>query len=607
MRDKDRGIWQEYTWEDYFHHVMQFALGLKELGFQRGDKICIIGDNEPQWYWAELAAQALGGAVVGIFVDSLPEELRYIATHADARFVVARDQEQVDKVLRIKDALPTLQKVIYWYPKGLWHYDDPLLMSFCEVESLGRECACQRPEAFQEEVSKGREDDVAVICYTSGTTGAPKGVMVSHKNLIVTIRQFFLVDPWKEGDNYLSYVPPAWITEQMLGIAGSLVSGAIVNFPERAETMQRDIREIGPSMVLYTSRMWESLCTTIMTKIDDGQWLKRMLFNLCLPIGYRVIDAKMQGRRTNLALQVLYWLADLTVFRHLRDKIGLRRTRSCYTGGSLISPGTFRFFRAIGLDLRQIYGSSEAGLCCCHRKEDVRYESIGVPLPGMELRIASDGEMLWKGDCLFLGYYKEPEKTAQALVDGWYRSGDAGYIDEQGHIIYLDRISDMMELGEGQKYPPQHIEGRLKFSPYIRDVIAIGGGSLNYVVALVQIDFDSVGKWAERNRIPYTTFADLSQKKEVYDLVEKEIRALNRILPEGARVRKFVCLPKELDPDEQELTRTRKLRRDFLEKKFGELLEAIRLNRDTHVVSSEVKYRDGSIGLTTTEVRIRTV
>jgi long-chain acyl-CoA synthetase len=607
MRHKDLGIWQEFTWKDYYENVERFALGLKRLGFQPGNKICIIGDNEPEWYWAEIACQSMRGVAIGIFVDCVPEEVKYIVDHSESAFVVVRDQEQTDKILKIREDVPRIKNVIYWNPKGMWAYNDPFIMSFEQVQKLGDKYRRENPGFFEEEIGKGDGGNLAIICYTSGTTGLPKGAMVTHKNLITTVNQWFEVEPWFTTDNYLSYVPPAWITEQMFGITGGLLSGAMINFPERPETLESDVREIGPSMIVYNSRMWESLCSTIQTKIEDGSLFKKVLFNLCLPIGYRVGDLKTEGKDPSWIWKTLYWLANGLVFRSLRDKIGLKNTRSPYTGGALISHGTFRFFRAVGIDLREAYGSSEAGLCCCHFRGNIKYESIGLPLPRMELRISEDGEMLWRGNCIFLGYYKDPEKTKEVLIDGWFHSGDAAYVDKDGHIIYLDRVSDMMELEGGVKYSPQHIEGSLKFSPYIKDVIAVGGERFSYVIALIQIDFDSVGKWAERQHITYTTFADLSQKPHVYDLVEKEIKALNRNLPEATRIKKFVCLHKELDPDEEELTRTRKLRRDFLERKYGELLNEILEDKDTFLARSEIKYRDGSRGETKTSVKIKTL
>ena len=607
MRHKDLGVWTEFTWQDYYENVKFFALGLKSMGFSKNAKLSIIGDNEPEWYWSEIAAQAVGGVAVGIFVDCVPDEVKYIVDHSESMFVVAKDQEQIDKILDVQKSLLNVKKVIYWDPKGMWSYDDPFIISWQEVQELGRQYDTSNPGEFESSIMEGTGDDLAIISYTSGTTGLPKGAMITHNNLVTTVKQWFMIEPWKNSDNYLSYVPPAWLTEQVFGITGSLLAGAIVNFPERPETLENDVREIGPSMILYSSRLWESLCSTIQTKIEDGSWIKRVLFKICLPVGYKRADLKMAGKEPGLKVNLLYRLANLLVFRSLRDKIGFKNTRAPYTGGALISPGSFRFFRAIGINLREIYGSSEAGLCCCHREDDVKFETIGQPLPGMEVRLTKEGEILWRGDCIFKGYFKNPEKTREALADGWYHSGDAAHIDEDGHIIYLDRMSDMRELKNGVKYSPQHIEGSLKFSPFIRDVIAIGGGEIPYIVALLQIDFDSVGKWAEKRHIPYTTFADLSQKTEVHDLIEKEVKALNKTLPEKTRVSKFVCLHKELDADEAELTRTRKLRRSFLEEKHRELMRAVSKNKTSYLATSEIKYRDGAVGATTTEVAIRTL
>jgi long-chain acyl-CoA synthetase len=607
IRHKRLGIWQEFSWKDYYENVKHFALGLKALGFREGDKICILGDNEPEWYWAELACQSLRGASVGIFVDSVPNEVKHIVNHSDAVFVVVKDQEQTDKMLQIRGELCRVKMVIYWDARGMWSYRDPFVVSFEEVQKIGKEYGREQPNLFEGEIEKGDGKDMAIICYTSGTSGLPKGVMITHDNLITTVENWFKVDPWHENDNYLSCVPPAWINEQAFGITGGLFSGAVVSFPERPETVENDVREIGPSVILYNARMWEDLSSKILGKIEDGSWFKRALFNISLPIGYRVVGVKMDASERNTIWKLPYWIANLLVFRPLRDKIGLRNAKSAYTGGALISPGCFRLFRALGVNLRDLYGTSEASQCCCNCGEDAKFETIGFPMPGMEVRINKEGQMLWKGPCVFHGYYKDPDKSAEALADGWYNSGDAGDIDEDGHLLYLDRLSHMMELEGGLKYGPQQIEGRLKFSPFIKDVVVCGGGKIPYVIALVQISLEAVGKWAERCHIPYTTFADLSQKQKVYDLVEKELKHLNTNLPEAARVKKFVCLHKELDPDEEELTRTRKLRRDFLMKKYNNLIDAIVVGKDTFFATSEVKYSDGSQGVISTSLSIRTI
>jgi len=545
------------------------------------------------------------GVSVGIYVDAIPEEVRYLVDHSESVFVVVRDQEQVDKIIQIRKKIPRVKKVIYWDPKGMWSYDDPFIMSYSQVQELGKVYERENPNFFEDEIEKGHGDDVCIISYTSGTTGFPKGPLITYKNLIATVEGFFSSMRWEHTDNYLSYISPAWVAEQFLGITAGLLSGATINFPENPNTVENDVREIGPNYIVYTSIMWESLCSTILTKIEDGSRIKRLLFNLCLRIGYKVTDLKLAKTNPNWRWRILYWLADVAAFRPLRDKIGLRQTKHPIAGGTLVSPGAFRFFRAVGVPIIIQYGSSEAGICCAHREDDARPDSIGKPFPGTELKISEDGEMLWRGDGLFKGYYKDPKKTAEVLEGGWFHSGDAGYLDRDGHLVYLDRVSDMKELRDGIKYAPQHVESRLKFSPYIRDIISVGGGNLSYVVALVQIDFGSVGQWAERNHIPYTTFADLSQKPQVQDLIENEIKALNTYLREATRIRKFACLPKELDPDEEELTRTRKLRREFIEKKYRELIDAIAEDKDSFLVKSEIKYRDGSKGETATLVNIK--
>lgn len=610
MRVKDLGIWQNYTWKDSYENVKWISLGLISLGFERGDKVCIIGDNDPQWYWAEYAAQAAGGIAAGIFVDCVPEEVKYQVQHSDAKFVFARDQEQVDKVLEIKEVVPLVKKVIYWDPKGMWSYDDPFIMSFEQLGNLGKEYEKTHPGLFEASVEEGKVDDLAVFCYTSGTSGLPKGAVISHRTLVHRTRAMFEVDPWYDTDEYLSLFAPAWITEQCFGIAGSMVSGAVVNFPEEPETIPEDTREVGPEFVLYTSRMWEGLSRVIQAKIDDADFFKKNLFTLFLPVGYRVSDARMEKGVTPF-WAILWAIADLLVFHALRDKLGLSRLRACYTGGSVTSPDAFRFLQALGLDIRQIYGSSEAALVTLHRKGEIRLDTIGPVVAGYELRVGDEGELLVKGEALFRGYYKNPEATAKAVTNGWFHTGDAGYIDEEGHVIYIDRVSDLMELYGGQKYSPQHIEGRLKFSRYIRDAIVVTGKSegeeIAYVIAIIQIDFDIVGRWAERNRINYTTFTDLSQKMQVYDLVEKDVLRVNKALPEAARAKKFILLHKELDADEAEVTRTRKLRRDFIETKYENMLRAAYEGKDGYLAEAEVRYQDGRVSKVTTPVRIRTL
>lgn len=604
MRQKDYGIWKPFTWHDSYERVRDFCLGLVELGMQRGDKVCIIGDNDPQYFWAQLAIQSAGGVAVGIFTDSTPSEIEYIVTHSDTTFVLAKDQEQCDKLLEIQDQVPAVKRVIYWEDRGLWNYDDTWLMDFTQVEELGRRTFQDPSHRFEELVAQGCGDDLAIFCYTSGTTGLPKGAMIAHKNLLGGAEATLRVDPRYDSDEYLSFLPPAWITENALGLTVHVLTGMIVSFPESPETVQENIREVAPNALLFSSRLWESLVSMVQVRITDSTAINRWLYRLFLPVGYRVAEIRFSRKRVPLLWRVLYWLGDLAVFHPLRDKLGLVNVKSAYTAGAALSPDVVRFFRAIGVNIKQLYGSTEAQIHTLHVGEDVKFESVGVPPPGVEIKISDEGEILVRAMSVFVGYYKAPDKTAEKLTDGWFHTGDAGYIDEDGHLIYLDRVDDLLELKGGEKFSPQYIEGRLKFSPYIKDLMSIGGREREYVTAIVNVEFDNVGRWAEKRGIAYTTFVDLSQRPEVYDLIRADVERVNKTLPPPARVRKFVLMHKEFDPDEAELTRTRKLRRGFMEQRYKQMIDAMYNNLDEVRVRAEVKYRDGRRGVVETPVRV---
>ena len=604
---KKFGVWQRYNWEDYYQNVKYFSLGLISLGLEPGDVVCIIGDNEPEWFWGEFAAQAAGGIATGIFVDSIPSEVKYIAAHSDAKFAIVNDQEQTDKFLEIKDELPPLKRVIYWDPKGLKNYDDPMLIGFSEVIKLGKEYEKAHPGLFEQNVEKVKEDDVAFIYYTSGTTGLPKGAMLSHRALITTAREFIRRYPLNENDDLISNFPAAWVGDSFFATIPHLLTGARLNFPEEPETIAEDTREVGPNFVIYGPRQWEGLVSEIQVKMIDAHPLKRFTYNLFLPVGYRIADAKLQGKTPNLFWRALHGIAYWLLFRPLKDKLGLSKVRFAVTGSSVLSLDTFRLIHAIGVELRQNYGSTEAGLISSHSEGEIHFESVGRPALGTEVRITDEGELLVRGDCMFSGYHKDPEKTATALIDGWCHTGDAVNIDKEGHLIFMDRLEHMGELRSGIKYAPQYIEGRLRFSPYIKDAMVIGGRDKEFVSAIINIDFAMVGKWAERHSIPYTTFVDLSQKKEVADLVQKDLVRVNNYLPEPARVRKFVLMHKEFDPDEAELTRTRKLRRDFMEERYKELIDTLYKDGKEITLKAPVTYRDGRKGMVTTSIKVRTV
>jgi len=604
---KKFGIWQRYSWAEYYDNVKYFSLGLIKLGLKPGDVVCIIGDNEPEWFWGEFAAQAAGGICTGIFVDSIPSEVEYIAKQTNAKFAIVNDQEQTDKFLEIMDNLPKLKKVIYWDPKGLKHYDDPVLTSFAEVTKLGREYEGTHPGLFERNVGKGKPGDIAFIYFTSGTTGLPKGACLSHRSLIRTAKAFIDRFPLTEKDNLMSNFPAAWVGDSFFATVPHLLTGARLNFPEEPETIAEDTREVGPDFVIYGPRQWESIVSDIQVKMIDAHPLKRFFYNLFMPLGYRMADMQLEGKSPNLFWRALYQIAYLLLFKPLKDRLGLNKVRFAVTGSSVLSLDTFRLIHAIGVELRQNYGSTEAGYISSHGKGEIRFESVGRPALGTEVRITNEGELLVRSDCMFNGYYKDKAKTDEVLVDGWCCTGDAVNINESGHLIFMDRLVHMGELSSGIKYAPQYIEGRLRFSPYIKDAMVIGGKDKDFVSAIINMDFTMVGKWAERNRLPYTTFVDLSQKKEVADLVRKDLLRVNGYLPEPSRVRRFVLLHKEFDPDEAELTRTRKLRREFIEKRYEGLIQAMYGDGDEVKVEAPVTYRDGRKGVVTTSIKVRTV
>ncbi len=604
---KNRGIWRRYSWKDYYEKVKYFSLGLISLGFKPGDVACIIGDNEPEWFWAEFAVQAAGGIATGIFVDSIPSEVKYIAAHSGAKFAIVNDQEQTDKFLEIKDELPSLKKVIYWDPKGLKNYDDPILISFADVIEQGKEYEKTHPNLFEQNVEKGKGDGGAFIYYTSGTTGLPKGAMLTHKALINTAQGFVSRYPLTEDDDLVSNFPPAWVGDSFFATIPHLLTGARLNFSEEPETIAADTREVGPDFVIYGPRQWEGLVSEIQVKITDANPVKRLFYHLFMPVGYKVADMSFEGKTPNLLWRALHGVAYAFLFRPLKDKLGLGKARFAVTGSSVLSLDTFRLIHAVGIELRQSYASTEAGFISSHGKGEIDFQSVGRPASGTEVRLTEEGELLVRSECIFSEYYKDPEKTAVVVVDGWCHTGDAVHINENGHLIFLDRLEHMGELVSGTKYAPQYIEGRLRFSPYIKDAMVIGGKDREFVSAIVNMDFAMVGKWAERKGIPYTTFVDLSQKEEVADLVQQDLMRVNSYLPEAARVKKFVLLHKEFDPDEAELTRTRKLRRDFMEQRYKDLIEAMYGDKDSVIVEAPVTYRDGRKGMVSTAIKVRSV
>lgn len=607
VRRKRFGIWQRYTWNDFYSQAKATGLGLVSIGLHRGDKVALIGSDEPEGLWAEAGTQSIGGVVVALWSDSIASEVAYIINHSDARFVFAEDQEQVDKLLEIKEQIPNVQKVIYWDPKGMRKYDDPILMSYEELGEAGRAYDAATPGKFEEFVSRGAGSDMAVLCYTSGTTGsAPKGAMITYRAIIhsaMTMHEFIDL---KLGEDVFSTFAAASIFHHWF-VGFSYLRGVIINMPEEPETIMQDYREISPVFMLIAPRQWQSLVSSTQVKVNDGGFLKRSAYRLFLKIGYRVVDRAASDKSLPIHLKLLYRLGDVLVFKPLRDKLGLVKTKYPATGSAFLSSDFFRFFQVSGLNLIQCYGSTEAGFVSCHHQDDINIDSVGCAGRNVKVRVLESRELLVGGGGIFSGYYKDKAKTDEVLEEEWFHTNDAVHMDDRGHIYYLDRMSNLEELSNGYGYAPAYIEGKLQFSEYIMDAMVIGGKTRDYVSAVIAMDFETIGKWAEENRIPYTTFVDLSQKEQVGELVKQTIQRINKTLPAQANVKKFVLLHKEFDPDDAELTRTRKLRRSFLQDRYKDLIEAIYDGRAELPVVADVKYRDGRKGRVTTTIKIRAV
>lgn len=607
LREKIYGIWHSVSWNEYLGHVKDFCLGLVALGLQPEDTVAIIGDNRPEWIYAELAAQAAGAKSIGIYQDAVVSEMVYIISHAKVKFIVVEDQEQVDKVLEMWDQLSGVAKVIYYDPKGLRSYTEEFLMYFPDVEKLGQEFGEANPNWFERHVAEGKEDDVAILSTTSGTTGNPKLAMITHRNLIAMGRNMMSVDPLQQKDRFVSFLPMAWIGEQMMSFACSLQRGFVLHFPEAPETAMANLREIGPQAMFSPPRIWESLVSQVLVKMQDSDWLKRLLYQWAMAAGTRMADMRFRKERPGLGLQILYFLADVMIFKEIKDHLGLRHLKRAYTGGAALGPDVFRFFHALGVNLKQIYGQTEAsGISVMHRDGDIKFQTVGTPLPGTDVRIDESGEIQLRSEAVFKGYYRNEEATLESLHDGWLHSGDAGYFDEDGHLIVIDRAKDVMSLHDGTKFSPQFIENKLKFSPYIKEAVVFGG-DWPFVAAMVNIDFANAGKWAENHKIAYTTYTDLAQKPEIYALVRAHIEAANADLPQAARIRRFVLLHKELDADEAELTRTRKVRRGYIAQRYDDIISALYSQNDALDVETTITYQDGRTARLQTRLHIETL
>lgn len=591
MREKELGIWHTYTWADYADEVRRFALGLKAIGFGEGDKLAVIGDNRPRLYWAQIAAQMLGGAAVPVYQDSIADELAFVLADADVSVIVAEDQEQVDKSLAIQEQLPSLKRIIYDDDRGLGDYDEEIILSFDAAQKMsdGGDAA-----GLDASVDALDPESIALMCYTSGTTGRPKGVMLSHANLLMAAHGFVSSEDVREGDDFIAYLPMAWVGDATYSFVASLVSGATCNCPESPETLQRDLRELGPTGFLAPPRVWETFLSDIKVKSEDLSGLKKWVFDIfndaAISAGRKLDAGESLGAGDRLKL----FLGEYLVYAPIRDQLGLRRARWCVTGGAPLGPDTFRFFRAIGVNLKQLYASTEvSGLCTFQEDSDASADTSGKPCKGVEVRIADSGEVQVKSAGVFKGYYKNEDATKEAFTeDGWFRTGDAGVIDSSGALTIIDRAKDVGKLENGSAFAPQFVENKLKYSAYISEAISFGH-ERPYVCAMVAIDFNTVGKWAERAALPYTNYMDLSQKPEIRQLIAEEVDQINRTLPEPLRVKRFLLLGKDFDADDAEITRTRKLRRSYIAEHYAGVINAFYGGEQQVDLRAEVTFEDG--------------
>ncbi len=613
-REKDLGIWQSWTWAETAENVRALTCGLAAMGLKRGDKIGIVGSNRPRLYWVFAAAQSLGAVPVPAYQDAVAEEIAYVLNHADARMVVCEDQEQVDKVMSVMEEVPTLEAIIYEDDRGMRHYDQSYLHYYDTVQEKGRAFDRDNPDFFLKEVAAGKGEDVAVMVYTSGTTGRPKGVMHSHRALIESARLAAEFEGLDASDEVLSYLPMAWIGDHFFSYAQHYIIGYTVNCPESADTVTADLKDIGPTYYFAPPAVFESILTQIHIRMEDAGKFKRWLFDTFMKVADRVGVDILEGRPVPLKDRLLYALGEILVYGPLKNNLGMTRIRRIFTGGAAMGPDVFKFFRSIGINLKQLYGQTECcAYACMQANGDVYADTVGPAAPGCEVLIDSEtGEVMIKSPGTFVGYYKNEKSTKETVNDeGWIHTGDAGIIADNGHLKIIDRAKDVGRLRDGSLFAPQYIENKLKFFSYIREAVA-HGHDRDYVTAFINIDINAVGNWAERNGIGYSGYTDLATRKEVYDLIQEAIESVNRDLATdadlaGSQIRRFLILHKELDADDGELTRTRKVRRVVINERYGNLIEALYSGADHVAVEAQVTFEDGRSGTIKADLSIRDV
>jgi len=607
-REKYLGIWQTWTWSQVADEVRSLACGLAAQGFRRGMHLAIIGDNRPRLYWSMIAAQALGGVPVPMYQDAPAAEFAYVLNDAEIVYAVAEDQEQVDKMLESKAGVPSLTHVYYDDPRGMRNYDG--IVSLDRLQEIGREFDRENPGFFDAEVAYGAPDDVSIMLYTSGTTGKPKGVRQTHRAFIVSAQGGCGFDKLGPEDSILSYLPMAWVGDHLFSFAQWLVAGFTINCPESAETVMIDMREIGPTYYFAPPRIFENLLTQVRIRMEDASAIKRWLFRHFVDVARRCGPEILDGKPVGVLDRAQYALGDLLVYGPLRNVLGMSRIRVAYTAGAAIGPDLFRFYRSIGVNLKQLYGSTETCAYVCLQPDGgVKFDSVGQAAPGVEIRIADNGEVLVRGPMLLKEYYKRPDATAESIdAEGFFHTGDAGFFEESGQLKIIDRAKDVGRLATGSMFAPNYIENKLKFFPHIKEAVAFGH-ERDSVCAFVNIDMGSVGNWAERRGIPYSGYTDLAAKPEVYALIRECVEKMNAELAAedalaDSQVRRFLILHKELDPDDEELTRTRKVRRSFVAQKYAVLIDALYGGRDVQHIETQVKFEDGRTGLVAADLAI---
>ncbi len=614
FREKDLGIWQTTTWSQLAAEVQAFACGLAALGFKRGMNLAVVGDNRPRLYWAMAAAQSLGGVAVPLYQDAPAADMAYVLENAGIDFAVVEDQEQVDKLVEARVSVPGLSHIIYDDGRGLRNYTTDGLHGFDAVQALGRELMQKNPGLYQREVDAGNTDDIAVILYTSGTTGKPKGVCHSHRAMIATGNTLVEFDQVTADDEVLCYLPLAWVGDFLYSYAMSSIAGFCLNCPESPTTVGTDLREIGPTYYFGPPRVYENTLTQVMIRIEDASFIKRTMFHYFMKVarraGLKLLDKK---GGVSVADRLLYALGEIFVYGPLKNVLGLSRIKVAYTGGEAIGPDLFDFYRSIGINLKQLYGMTETCVTVCmQRSGEVKLDTVGKPMKNVEVKIADSGEVLVRSPGLMVGYYKKPEDTAEAIdANGYFHTGDAGFFDTDGHLKIIDRAKDVGKMADGTLFAPKYIENKLKFFPFIKEAVAFGDGR-DACNAFINIDMEAVGNWAERRNLPYSGYTDLASQAAVYELIADCVEKVNADLAHdallaGSQIHRFLVLHKELDPDDDELTRTRKVRRRFIAEKYAVLIDALYAGKKHQFIETQVKFEDGRQGSISADLQIRDV